>query len=171
MNGALPAIRRRRGRGFREHRVPDPAFGRDALHREDFGQPLGPRHPHLVVLRVLADERSLLDAFEQQRRARDARPQAGGGNQGGLSVAQQRDEASQPAVEQDVRLRLRRKSQVRAQGGVPVGPHAIPQGEIVARLGPDRRDDLGALGGHELLRGERRGHAQDEGEAHSQDAC
>src|SRR5438309_1647975 len=166
LNGALPTVRRRGSRGLREHRVPDPGLGRDALDGEDLRKPLGPRHPHLVVLGVLADERSLLYALEQQRRTRDARPQVGGGDHGGLAVAQQGHQASQPAVEQNVRLGLRREPQVRAEGGIPIGPHAIPEGKIVTRLGPDRCDDLGALRGHELLTGESGGR---NGEAQSED--
>src|SRR5881396_2601692 len=101
-------------------------------------------------------------------RSRIARPQVGGGDHGGLPVAQQGDEAAQPAVEQDVRLGLRREPQVRAEGGIPVGPHAIPEGKIVARLGPDRRDDLRALRRHQLLAGKRCG---GHGEAQSEDSC
>ncbi|PYP27715.1 MAG: hypothetical protein DMD55_07770 [Gemmatimonadetes bacterium] len=136
------------------------------MHGHDLGQPLGPGYAHLVVLGVLKDERALLDAFEQQRRARDARPQVRGRNDAGLAVPQQGDEAAQAAVEQDVRLDLCRELQVRGEGRVPIGPNPVPGGKVVAGFGPDGGDRLGALRGRELLGADQR---ERDGEAQTED--
>ena len=105
-HGALPAICRG-GRGdFREHRVADPGLGGNALDRQDLGEPLGACDPHLVVLGVVHDERPSFDRGDKERGAGDARAQRGRGDHDGPAVAQHREEAPQPAVEEQVRLRL-----------------------------------------------------------------
>ena len=126
------------------------------MNGQDLPQPVGARDPHLVVLGVVDDERPPFHAGEEQRGARDARAHGRGRDDGGLAVGQQRDQASQPAPEQQIRLGLGGELQVRGQGGVPVGAHPVPVGEIVTSLRPHGGDGRRTLGGGELLGGKRR---------------
>ncbi len=135
-DGALPAVGRGGRRDLRQDGVPDPLLGRNTLDGEDFGESLGTRYAHLVVLSVIQDEGPALDAGHEQRRARDAGAQGRGRDHRGPPVAQQRDETPQPAVEEQVRLWLGGELQVRDESRVPIGPHAVPVGEVVARLRP-----------------------------------
>src|SRR2546429_572135 len=82
-------------------------------------------------------------------------PRPRGRDHCGPPVAEQGDEAPQPAVEQQIRLRLGRELQVGDEPRVPIGPHAVPVREVVAGLRPHRGDRRRALGGGELLRGDR----------------
>ena len=154
-HGPEPAIHRSGPGGLGQHRVPNPRFRGDSLDGDDLGEPGGPGDAHLVVLRVVDDERPSLDALEQQRRARDARSQVRRGDDGGLAVGKQGQQTPQPAVEQQVGLRLGGEPQVRRERRIPVRADAVPVRVVVARLGPDGGDRHGALGGAELLAGQR----------------
>ena len=110
------------------------------------------RDAHLVVLGVVHDERPASGARQQQRRPRDPGPQIGGREHRGLPVAQQGHEAPQAAVEHEVGLRLGGELQIHPERRVPVHPHAIPVGEVVAGLGPERGERVSALRGGQLSR-------------------
>jgi len=70
-DGALPAAQLGAGGDLGQHGIANPVRGGNALHREDLGETLGPRHAHLVVRGVIHNERPALDALQRQRRARD----------------------------------------------------------------------------------------------------
>src|SRR5205823_14842118 len=71
--GALPAVGGGGRADLRQHRVADPRLRWNTLDGEDLGESRGTGYAHLVVLRVIQDERAPLDAGHEQRRARDAR--------------------------------------------------------------------------------------------------
>src|SRR2546422_749009 len=156
-HGAAPAVRGRRGGDLREHGIADPGLGGDPLHRDDFRETLGARDPHLVVLGVVEDEWPSLHAPQQQGWPRDAGPERRRRDHRRVGVVQQRQTAAQAAVEQQIGLGLRSEPQVGGERRVPVRPHVVPQGEVIARLGPRRRDGafvrVGGGGGGDFLLG------------------
>src|SRR2546430_6813742 len=72
--GALPAVGGGGRADLRQHRVADPRLRRNTLDGEDLGESRGTGYAHLVVLRVIQDERAPLDAGHEQRRAWGAGP-------------------------------------------------------------------------------------------------
>src|SRR5256886_8582511 len=72
--GALPAVGGGGRADLRQHRVADPRLRWNTLDGEDLGESRGTGYAHLVVLRVIQDERAPLDAGHEQRRAGGAGP-------------------------------------------------------------------------------------------------
>src|SRR2546426_8754604 len=68
--GALPAVGGGGRADLRQHRVADPRLRRNTLDGEDLGESRGTGYAHLVVLRVIQDERAPPAAARVQRRAR-----------------------------------------------------------------------------------------------------
>src|SRR2546426_4475888 len=66
--GALPAVGGGGRADLRQHRVADPRLRWNTLDGEDLGESRGTGYAHLVVLRVIQDERAPLDAGHEQDR-------------------------------------------------------------------------------------------------------